>query len=532
MKRAVLYTRVSTDEQADRGYSLSQQIKALEHYCQYNRIEVIHHFEEDFSGENFDRPKWKLLMSMVKAKKNCIDFVLFTKWDRFTRNNIFTYAVIDELQKMGITPNAIEQPLDLTIPESQYLLVMYITQGYVERANIKSRTKKGMMEAKRQGRWCGTPPLGYRYEKSEKTRNKPQLVITSPKAEFVKRAFELYSEGIYSIPEVQIIVTKEFEGKIKYSKQGFINLLSNRVYSGFIKVEKLRPEDDDFVIGIHDPIITDALFQKVSTLLRGRKITKNIRVKGDERFQLRGFLTCTVCGKNITGSAVKKKRFAYYHCQNGHRFKAEEANIKFERKLENIFQLDNALIVAYSNVLRDVFNENNGIVKKTIQNMDRRINEFTDRLDSVKSDYIDGKITGEMYAELKKDINSKINAWVVDRTTLDQNLKTDFEMYLDASLPVLKNLGLYYRTASLQLKRSLLKVLLDGKMTYENGGPCAGKKTALATLSLHLKQIGYRILVVPEAATILMKGGALILSTKISFSNAVKFQISLMRLQM
>lgn len=42
------------------------------------------------------------------------------------------------------------------------------------------------------------------------------------------------------------------------------------------------------------------------------------------------------------------------------------------------------------------------------------------------------------------------------------------------------------------------------------GGPCAGKTTALTTLSLHLKQIGYRILVVPEAATILMKGGALI----------------------
>lgn len=42
------------------------------------------------------------------------------------------------------------------------------------------------------------------------------------------------------------------------------------------------------------------------------------------------------------------------------------------------------------------------------------------------------------------------------------------------------------------------------------GGPCAGKTTALTTMSLHLKQIGYRVLLVPEAATILMKGGALI----------------------
>jgi putative protein kinase ArgK-like GTPase of G3E family len=55
------------------------------------------------------------------------------------------------------------------------------------------------------------------------------------------------------------------------------------------------------------------------------------------------------------------------------------------------------------------------------------------------------------------------------------------------------------------------------------GGPCAGKTTALATLSLHLEQIGYRVLQVPEAATILMKGGALIQTPKMTFSNAVKF---------
>lgn len=55
------------------------------------------------------------------------------------------------------------------------------------------------------------------------------------------------------------------------------------------------------------------------------------------------------------------------------------------------------------------------------------------------------------------------------------------------------------------------------------GGPCAGKTTALATLSLHLRQIGYIVLQVPEAATILMKGGALIQTPKMTFSNAVKF---------
>jgi putative protein kinase ArgK-like GTPase of G3E family len=64
------------------------------------------------------------------------------------------------------------------------------------------------------------------------------------------------------------------------------------------------------------------------------------------------------------------------------------------------------------------------------------------------------------------------------------------------------------------------------------GGPCAGKTTALSELSLTLIQMGFRVLLVPEAATVLKKGGALIQTTKMSFVDAVKYQMNLMKLQM
>lgn len=64
------------------------------------------------------------------------------------------------------------------------------------------------------------------------------------------------------------------------------------------------------------------------------------------------------------------------------------------------------------------------------------------------------------------------------------------------------------------------------------GGPCAGKTTALATLNQTLSQMGFRVLVVPEAATMLMKGGAMIQTNKLTFSDAVKFQINVMKSQM
>jgi len=64
------------------------------------------------------------------------------------------------------------------------------------------------------------------------------------------------------------------------------------------------------------------------------------------------------------------------------------------------------------------------------------------------------------------------------------------------------------------------------------GGPCAGKTTALATLSTVLQQLGFRVLLVPEAATLLMKGGAMIETRKLSFADAVRFQINVMKTQM
>lgn len=62
------------------------------------------------------------------------------------------------------------------------------------------------------------------------------------------------------------------------------------------------------------------------------------------------------------------------------------------------------------------------------------------------------------------------------------------------------------------------------------GGPCAGKTTALASCQQYLTQLGYKIFVVPEAATLLMKAGAMIVAEDFTQVDGVKFQINLMKL--
>lgn len=55
------------------------------------------------------------------------------------------------------------------------------------------------------------------------------------------------------------------------------------------------------------------------------------------------------------------------------------------------------------------------------------------------------------------------------------------------------------------------------------GGPCAGKTTAMASISQDLTQLGYKVLIVPEAATLIMKGGAMIVSAAFTPDQGLMF---------
>ena len=103
MKNVILYVRVSTDEQAGRGYSLRDQEQKLLSYCV------------------------KKLLEYCKKNKKIVHQLLFIKWDRFSRNTAESYQMIGVFNQLAIQVNAIEQPLDLTIPEQGLMLAVYLS---------------------------------------------------------------------------------------------------------------------------------------------------------------------------------------------------------------------------------------------------------------------------------------------------------------------------------------------------------------------------------------------------------------------
>jgi len=117
---------VSTDEQAERGHSLAYQEEKLMKYCELKNIEVVKLFKDDHSAKTFDRPEFAKLLEYIKKNKKEADLLLFIKWDRFSRNTGDAYYMINVLNRLGIEPQAIEQPLDLNVPENKIMLAFYL----------------------------------------------------------------------------------------------------------------------------------------------------------------------------------------------------------------------------------------------------------------------------------------------------------------------------------------------------------------------------------------------------------------------
>ncbi|WP_197272002.1 recombinase family protein [Lascolabacillus massiliensis] len=88
MRKADLYIRVSTDEQADKGYSQRDQEDRLRKYCELKSISIRNIYVEDHSAKSFNRPEWQKYLSNLRKLKNSKvgTLLLFTKWDRFSRN--------------------------------------------------------------------------------------------------------------------------------------------------------------------------------------------------------------------------------------------------------------------------------------------------------------------------------------------------------------------------------------------------------------------------------------------------------------
>lgn len=468
MKIADLYIRVSTDEQADKGYSQRSQEEVLQRYCQANDIAVRKVIFEDHSAKTFNRPEWAKLVTYLRGHKNASDLVLFTKWDRFSRNAPDAYQMISTLRKFGVEPQAIEQPLDMSVPENKMMLAIYLTAPEIENDRRALNVFYGMRRAKKEGRWMCTAPIGFVNKTLE--GGKKTIVFNEPAASIMKWVFNELSLGIQPVEQIWKMAQRK---GLKCSKNNFWTAIRNPVYCGKITIPKLKDEEGFIVDGLHEPLIPESLFYEVQDVLNGKKRKITGKIVTIDALALRGFVKCSKCSRMLTGSASKGRNqyYHYYHCSSscGYRQKADEVNNTFVEHLRDFMIAEHAAPL-FKQVILDMYK--NGISESREGKNDaiEQINTLNKKLSRARELLLNGDIDGADYKVIKSDVEQQIRALeatISDVKAMSISLN-EVERTLDIALDKLTKLDVMYFKSGATERRKLIGSIFSKNFTFED----------------------------------------------------------------
>src|SRR5215211_5237458 len=165
-KRAILYTRVSTDEQARTGYSLAQQLEALREYADREGYEVLEEVSDPGqSGASLERPGMDRVRDLVGA--GGVSVVLAQDRDRISREPAYHYLLKREFEEHGARMRALNDRGDES-PEGELTDGILDQLGKYERGKIAERSRRGKLRKAREGKIIPThtPDYGFKFNSS------------------------------------------------------------------------------------------------------------------------------------------------------------------------------------------------------------------------------------------------------------------------------------------------------------------------------------------------------------------------------
>ncbi|HAT4264769.1 TPA: recombinase family protein [Clostridium perfringens] len=454
-KIIAIYCRVSTDEQAEFGYSIDEQKRLLEEWCKANDYIIYKCYSDrGISGKNIkDRPALKELLS--DAKEGKFDMVISWKINRVSRKLEDVLKIVSLLEKNNITFKSYSEPFETDTPAGRMQFQMMALIGEFERGTIAQNVKMGMIAKAKSGNWCGGRVLGYdlvpNNSPEEEKKGKNKLEINEKEAEIVRFIFNEYSKGKgYKAITNQInkLGYKTKKGN-NFSVGSIRDILTNPVYIGEIRYnvrqnwsEKRRRNINPNPIrvkGKHEAIIDRELWDKVQLILESKK-GKPSRIY-DGEYPLTGILRCPKCGAGMVISRTTntladgtKKRIAYYCCGNwknkgtsvcnSNTIRVDKANEYVFKKIEELVS-NEAMIKA---VVKNINKERKDKVKpakRLLGDIDKELEKLDKRKRKIFEAYEDDILTKEEFQIRKDELNEKIRILEEEKKPLLNTISED-----------------------------------------------------------------------------------------------------------
>ncbi len=243
---AAIYVRVSTQDQAQHGFSLDAQEESLINYAKALGYEIFRLYkDEGKSAKNLNRPEMQNMLKDAEARK--FQAIFIYKLDRFSRSLKDLILTIDKLKEWGIDFVSLQDKIETASASGKLMFQIIGAFAEFERNIIGDRTTFGMERKAKEGGFITKAPFGY------KLVNK-QLLVDEEQSAQIKSIFEEFLNTPISLTQLA--------KKNGFTTSGIKKLLLNTTYIG--KVKFANKETD----GQHQAILDKQLFEQVQEKLK------------------------------------------------------------------------------------------------------------------------------------------------------------------------------------------------------------------------------------------------------------------------
>ena len=409
MRRAALYIRVSTLEQAQEGYSVGEQKERLIAYCKAQDWLIADvYVDGGYTGSNIKRPGIQKLISETDK----FDLVLVYKLDRLSRSQRDTLYLIEEV----FLPNKVDfismqESFDTSSPFGKAMIGLLAVFAQLEREQKKERTWMGRVARAKAGLYHGGGkiPIGYDYVEGH-------LVVNPYEAEQVQKIYDWYLAGASLKTIADRLQAAGYTNKYSsYNSWTSIrNILENETYLGRLHFGDVLVED------AHEAIITQEQFDAAQTIRLRRQEEFGANAFRSKHL-LTGMIFCGHCGGRYYLRNTGK--YSYYACYSRTKqmksmvkdpncmnkiWKASELEPIIDQQIRVLLQSPQMAADIAANRPKHPTVNRNAEIEKRIREIDRQISKL---MELYQQDDIPAELLG-----------SKINKLYSEKTALQSSL--------------------------------------------------------------------------------------------------------------
>ncbi|MCR4367384.1 recombinase family protein [Bacillus amyloliquefaciens] len=409
---ALIYARVSTTDQAKKGFLIESQLDRCKERAMskfgYKDSELIALVEPGGMGDDPNRPA--LNHALYLLQKGLGKKFLVLHPDRLTRDNTLQGVISRRIWGMGVDIEFIEFEVNPNDPES---MLMYNIQGSIaqyNKAKIHANSKRGRLAKAKKGEFPSFKRLyGYKFntvtdlpeynEEEKEILLEMKDMLLNKKLSSNEIAKELSRRGVaapngktwFQSTVSRMLQNEDYTGDFYYGKSKVVQVNGK-------KKQIPTPEEEWILIRIPpmwDHETRDQIMKQLKANFKGRS-------RSTRDYLLKGKAVCGrcggSCGSGIT-SKTKSGTYKYYSCRNKNAKAYQNGKELFKCKGKN-WRVD---------IVDDVFWK---WFKKLIKNPKKFLDQFLEEASNEKS-IEEIKIKISRLQKQLEEIDSEIANYVI-----------------------------------------------------------------------------------------------------------------------